>query len=69
MILTYNVLYKFDSKPLDAAFSTADPDNRRPEVVSDVISSVVVDQTGTDDRRNLVILGQTVREIYEPLTL
>ena len=42
----------------------------RPEVVSDVISGVVVDPTGMKVRgKKWVILGQTVLEIYECLTL
>ena len=41
----------------------------RPEATSDVISDVVVDQAGTNVHENLVVLGQTVLEIYDPLTL
>ena len=44
-------------------------DNCQPEVASDDISGVVVDPTGMDVVSNLVILGQTVLEIYDCLTL
>ena len=44
-------------------------DNCQPEVVSDDISGVVEDPTGVKVRENLVILGQTVVEIYDCLSL
>ena len=44
-------------------------DNCRPEVDSDVISGVVIDQTDANVLVNFVILDHTVHEIYEPLTL
>ena len=44
-------------------------DNFRSEVDIDVISAAVVDQIGLDVSVKLVNLGQTVLEIYEPLTL
>ena len=47
MILAYTFLEKFHPKPSEAEFSTACfQDNFRPEVVSDVISGVVVESTG-----------------------
>ena len=44
-------------------------DSFRLQEVSDVIPGVAVDQVGMDVHENLVILGQSVLEIYEPLTL
>ena len=46
-------------------------DNFRPEAYSDVISGVAVDPTGVKVhiKFNLLILGQTVLEIYDCFTL
>ena len=41
----------------------------RPEATSDVISGGVIDPTGVKVRVELVILGQTVLEIYDTFTL
>ena len=44
-------------------------DNCQPVVNRDVISGVVVDPTGVKVDANLVILGQTVLDIYDCLML
>ena len=59
---------KFDPKPSKAAFS-ATSDNCRPEVASDVISSLAVELARTDVRVNFVDSGYIILEIHEPLTL
>ena len=42
--------------------------NLRPEVANDVVSCVVVGTTGVDVRaKDVVILGQTVLDIYDCL--
>ena len=41
----------------------------RPEVADDVILGLAVDYVGLDVLVNLVILGQTVLEIYDCLSL
>ena len=65
------ILEKFHPMSSEVAFSTAflDFDNRQPEVASDVISSVAVQYVGMDVCVNLVMIGQTVLEIYDCLTL
>ena len=63
--------HKFDRKPSEVAFSAAFSsfDKCRLEVASDVISGVAVQLVGLDVRENVVILCQTVLEIYESLAL
>ena len=55
--------------PSDVAFSTVLRDNLRSEVDSDAISGVTGGYVGVDNLVNLMILGQTVLGIFEPLTL
>ena len=51
MIFAQMVLEKFHPKPSEAAFLTGCiRDNFRPEIVSDVISGVVVELVGADVR-------------------
>ena len=61
--------FDFDPKLSEAAFSTVFRSSFRPEADSDVISGMVVDPMGEKVLVKLVILGQTVLEIYDCLTL
>ena len=68
MIRAETVLEKFHQKPSQAVFSTVFiRDNSPPEVDSDAISGVAVDNGGMNVQVKFCDLGQTVLEIFDGL--